>query len=96
MAGMLSIGFEFNGEFYYMFAKIKDQEAIREYQITLMNSKLSKILSDSIILKELNGYLTVSTFKETMDQKGLKICIAKELSAFLHVPFININVPTFD
>jgi hypothetical protein len=85
MTKLLTIGFDFMEHFYYSLIRVKERENFNDYEITVMNGTLEKLLYGNHVIREKNGYLQVQTNTNT-DQGKLKVKIAEALSNFLHVP----------
>ena len=85
MTKLLTIGFDFMEQFYYSLIRVKERENFNEYEITVMNGTLEKLLYGNHVIREKNGYLQVLTSTNT-DQGKLKVKIAEALSTFLQVP----------
>lgn len=85
MMNILTVGFEFRNVFYYSLIRVKEKETGTDYQVTVMNGKLEKLLYGNHIIKERDGSLLVEV-TDTTEQEQLKITIAEALSKFLHIP----------
>jgi hypothetical protein len=85
MTKLLTIGFDFMENFYYSLIRVKERETCKEYEITVMNGTLERLLYGNHVIREKNGYLQVQTSDNT-DQCKLKFQIAEALSKFLQVP----------
>ena len=85
MYKLLTIGFDFLEDFYYSFIRVNEQEGHTEYQITVMNGKLEKLLHGNHIINEINGYLHIDFHGDKEHEKFL-LRIAEALSDFLKIP----------
>jgi hypothetical protein len=85
MLNLLTVGFEFRDVFYYSLIRVKDKAVGTDYEITVMNGKLEKLLYGNHVIKQRNGCLVVEVTEPT-EQGLLKQSIAEALSNFLHVP----------
>ena len=85
MLNLLTVGFEFRDVFYYSLIRVRDKVIGTDYEITVMNGNLEKLLYGNHVIKQRNGQLLVELV-ETNEQEMLKLAIAEALSNFLHVP----------
>jgi hypothetical protein len=85
MQDLLTIGFEFKDDFYYSLIRVKEKEESVDYQVTVMNGDLEKLLYGNHIIKKTNGCLRIE-IEEPTEQEMLKVSIAEALSTFLDVP----------
>lgn len=85
MINLLTVGFEFRDTFYYSLIRVKENNLGTDYQITVMNGNLEKLLYGNHVIKERKGFLQMDA-NETTEQEMLKVSIAEALSKFLHIP----------
>lgn len=84
MSSILSLGFEFKGNYYSFLARLKEKETVTEYHITVMNGELEKLLYGNHILSGTNGRIDIERPAEINDQAQLKIQIARALNVYLN------------
>lgn len=85
MFNLLTVGFEFNDSFYYSLIRVKPKTSGTDYEITVMNGDLEKLLYGNHVIKQRDNYLEYELL-ETNEQGLLKLAIANALSKFLKVP----------
>ncbi|MEO5995554.1 MAG: hypothetical protein ABIN89_02565 [Chitinophagaceae bacterium] len=85
MSDLLTIGFDFKNTFYYSLIRVKEKEPGIDYQVTVMNGNLEKLLYGNHIIKKVDGYLRIEMAEPT-EQEMLKVSIAEALSTFLNIP----------
>ncbi len=85
MVNLLTVGFEFKDTFYYSLVRVKEKAAGTDYEITVMNGNLEKLLYGNHVIKERNGRLHVEIADST-EQEILKATIGEALGKFLHLP----------
>ena len=85
MTKFLTIGFDFMENVYSSLIRVKERENFNDYEITVMNGTLEKLLYGNHVIREKNGYLQLLTNTNT-EQGRLKIKIAEALSNFLQIP----------
>lgn len=84
MAKLLNIGFEYKGCIHYSLIRVKEKENCIEYQVTIMDGNLEKLLYGNHIIKEVNGQLEID-LPDDNEQRELKSTIAQSLNAYLQV-----------
>lgn len=82
MAKLLNIGFEYKGCIHYSLIRVKEKENCIEYQVTVMDGNLEKLLYGNHIIKEVNGQLEID-LPDDNEQRELKTTIAQSLNAYL-------------
>lgn len=82
MAKLLNIGFEYQGSIHYSLIRVKEKEDWTEYQITIMDGNLEKLLYGNHIIREVNGHLIIDSPTDN-EQSKLKYMIAQALSDYL-------------
>lgn len=85
MLHLLTVGFEFRDIFYYSLIRVKESNLGTDYQITVMNGNLEKLLYGNHIIKKRKGFLQIDA-DDTTEQDMLKVSISEALSKFLQVP----------
>lgn len=90
MAKLLNIGFEYKGCIYYSLIRVKEKENWVEYQITVMDGNLEKLLYGNHIIKEVNGQLEMD-LPDDHEQRELKATIAQSLNTYLRE---HLNLPS--
>jgi hypothetical protein len=85
MEKILTIEFEFLGQFYFSLVRLKQKNGLNEYQVTVMNGELEKLLYGNHIIRVEDGHLQVE-FSENNKQELLKLRIAEALGKFLRIP----------
>lgn len=87
MKNGLTIGFEFLEDFYYSLVEVKELDGCTEYEIMLMDNRMTRLMNEDHVIREKDGYLQLAK-QENDKQEGLKIKVAESLSAFLHKPIL--------
>jgi hypothetical protein len=82
MAKLLNIGFEYNGSMHYSLIRVKEKENCTEYQVTVMEGSLERLLYGNHIIKEVNGRIVADDYIEN-EQTKLKQKIVQALSVYL-------------
>ena len=82
MAKLLNIGFEYKGCIHYSLIRVKEKEDWVEYQVTVMDGNLEKLLYGSHIIKEVNGQLEMD-LPDDNEKRELKTTIAQSLNTYL-------------
>jgi len=82
MAKLLNLGFEYKGCIYYSLIRVKEKENCTEYQVTVMDGNLEKLLYGNHIIKEVNGQLEMD-LPDDNEQRELKTIIAQSLNVYL-------------
>ena len=82
MAKLLNIGFEYNGSIYYSLIRVKEKESHTEYQVTVMEGALERLLYGNHIIKEVDGRIIADEMIEN-EQDKLKQKIVQALSIYL-------------
>jgi hypothetical protein len=85
MEKLLTIEFEFLEQFYFSLIRVKQKNGLNEYQITVMNGDLEKLLYGNHIIREMNGHLQLE-LTENNKQELLKLRVAEALGKFLRIP----------
>ena len=75
----LSVPFEFEGASYHALVRKKKRISYTEYQITVMNGKLEKLLFGNHIVKQINGCLHAECSSSDKKLVELKQCITRAL-----------------
>lgn len=82
MAKLLNIGFEYKGCIHYSLIRVKEKENCTEYQVTVMDGNLEKLLYGNHIIKEVNGQLEID-LPDDNEKRELKTTIAQSLNTYL-------------
>ena len=85
MEKLLTIEFEFLEQFYFSLIRVKQKNGLNEYQVTVMNGELEKLLYGNHIIQVEDGHLQVE-FSENNKQELLKLRVAEALAKFLRIP----------
>lgn len=85
MTNLLTVGFEFNDTFYYSLIREKEKAAGTDYEITVMNGNLEKLLYGNHVIRKRNGCLQMAIAGNS-EQELLKATICEALAKFLHLP----------
>ena len=87
MDKLLTVGFEFFENLYFSLIRVKRKNDLNEYQITVMNGDLERLLYGNHIIREINGCLQIEVSEKNL-QELLKLKIAEALSQLLDIPLI--------
>jgi len=96
MFTILTVGFEFNDNFYYALIRVKPKAPGVDYEVTVMNGNLEKLLYGNHVIEQKNDQLEIEA-AYTTEQGLLKIAIAEALSRFLKIPLqkkVTMDIPT--
>jgi hypothetical protein len=92
MKNGLTIGFEFLENFYYSFVEIKETERGTEYEIMLMDNRLTRLINQDHVVREKDGVLQM-LIPENDVAATLKRKMAESLSQFLRKPILASTEP---
>jgi len=82
----IDIEFEYRGRHYDAAVRIWEMNKGREFQITVMDWELERILYGNHIMNEVDGVIHANVKPENNDQAELKLTIAARLGHYLKVP----------
>ena len=85
MFTILTVGFEFKDNFYYALIRVKPKVSGTDYEVTVMNGNLEKLLYGNHVIEQRNDHLQIEA-ANTTEQELLKAAIADALSQFLKIP----------
>ena len=85
---LLTIGFEFSGEYHYAIIQRKEKDDTTHYQATVMNGRLEKILFGRHIFTEKQNSILLELSDEETEQARLRRKIAEALSQHLQKALI--------
>lgn len=86
---LLTIGFEYDGNFHYALIRQKENNGSHHYQVTVMNGRLEQLLYGNHIINEVNGMIVLDDAGNDEQQKALKKQIAFALSQHLEKPIMS-------
>ncbi|MEO6915438.1 MAG: hypothetical protein ABI151_07055 [Chitinophagaceae bacterium] len=87
MKNELTIGFEFLEDFYYSLVEVKESDGYTEYEIRLMDDRLTRLINEDHVIREKDGYLQLPV-RENDSMLALKRKGAESLSQFLRKPMV--------
>lgn len=87
MKNGLTIGFEFLEDFYYSLVEVKEIDGYTEYEIMLMDNRLTRFLNEDYVIREKDGFLQLPV-GENDAMLAFKTKVAESLSQFLRKPII--------
>ena len=90
MTNGLTIGFEFLENFYYSLVEVKESDGYTEYEIRLMDNRLTRLLNEDHVIREKDGYLQMRV-PENDSMATFRIKVAESLSQFLRKPLAPCN-----
>ena len=85
MYRLIKVGFEYKQTGYEALVRIKDKIEGTDYEVTVMNGDLEKVLYGNHVIKQRNESL-LNDCTSCTEQSLLKEAIARALSNFLHIP----------
>lgn len=91
MKNGLTIGFEFLEDFYYSFVEVKETDRGTEYEIMLLDNRLTKLNQEHVV-RERDGVLQIQ-IPENDTMATLKRKMAESLSQFLRKPILASSEP---
>ena len=82
----IDIEFDFRGHHHDAFVRIWEMDKGREFQVTIMDWELERVLYGNHTMKEVNGAIQANVLPENKDQTELKLTIAAKLGHYLGIP----------
>jgi hypothetical protein len=85
-----NLSFDFRGCQYVAAIRVRQNTGITEFDITVLNWRLERLLYGNQIIKEVDGTLQANVVQENEEQAELKLIIAARLGEYLKEPtFVN-------
>jgi len=82
----IDIEFDYRGRHHDAAVRIWEMDKGREFQVTIMDWELERLLYGNHIFNEVDGVIHANVQPENNDQAELKLTIAARLGHYLKVP----------